>query len=75
VGAGLNACNRSGVEGYWDRTGAKVGQKSIFHPRITPKTTPKSTWAKVGQGWGMCQCRSYLSYHENPPGPPQKILV
>jgi hypothetical protein len=49
VGAGQNACTRSGVEGYWGNTGEKLGQKSNFHPRITPK----STWAKVGWGWGV----------------------
>jgi hypothetical protein len=48
-----NACTISGIEGYWGKTVVKLGQKSNFHPRITPKTTPKSTQAKVGRGWGV----------------------
>ncbi len=46
MGVDQNACTRSYVEGYWGKTGAKLGQKSNFPPRITPKITPKSTRAK-----------------------------
>jgi hypothetical protein len=74
-GVNQNACTRSCAEGYWVKAGAILGQKSNFHPRITLKITPKSNREKVGRGWGVRQCCSYLSYHENPPGPSQKRMM
>jgi hypothetical protein len=53
VGVDQNACTRSCAEGYWDKAGAILWQKSNFRPRITLKITPKSTWEKVGRGWGV----------------------
>jgi hypothetical protein len=71
VGAGQNVCTRSCVEGYRGISGAK----NAFLPKKTTKNPPKSPPSAVGQVVGMSQCHSYLSYHNNTLGTPQKIRV
>jgi hypothetical protein len=60
---------RSCVEGYRGISWAKnayLPQKSLENP---PKVPP----SEMGQVRGMSQGRSYLSYHEDTPGTPQKF--
>ncbi len=71
VSVGLNVYTRSYVEGYRGISGAKNAVSPQKSPENPPKSPPPPS--AVGEVWGVSQCRSYLSYHNNTPGTPQKI--
>ncbi len=75
MGVGQNACTtRSGVEGYWGKTGEKLGQKSNFHPESSqklPRNQPVQKWGGVG----VCDSVAAICHStRTPPVHPKKFL-
>jgi hypothetical protein len=68
VGAGQNACTRSVVEGYWGKTGAKLGQKSNFSPQNHSENLPKIHPGKRGAGLGCVTVSQLSVIPREPPG-------
>ena len=68
---GQNACTRSVVEGYWGETGVKIQ----FSPQNHPKNHPEIHPGESGAGLGCVTVSELSVIQQEPPNPPQKIIV